>query len=392
MTRDKKASAAKSPLPPDRASPLAPVTPMAAPEDEIKNERKSLGQGGEGPSWRNAEDNVRRHQAEHVSVEAWRRSEKRPIRHQVKNRIDTTRYRKSRSSSPPGEEILLPVGENPQPAVTAAELPQANAVLRPGTTTDLADVFSRLCAYRDSHLSSLQFGFKRGLVYFYNSEGPGGALWCPIARRYHDPLERPAVHIFPFSLGMGTVGTIFGADGIRDSVSPRSGLIMSSSLERRFERHLITLVPASKELMPDGSIKRWKIVVTDRDVEKWRFDELWCSMGDLNGVELEFKSDCRPKTQFLYFHYVIALLRARKQNHTPGWLAWAASNKFPWVVPGRYISENLLFVLVQQAGVGVWGEASAAFAGGIVPDSVPPSGEDWAVAGVLRKAGFFDGY
>jgi hypothetical protein len=260
---------------------------------------------------------------------------------------------------------------------------QVVAAVNPGEPALFTSTPPGFWAYKGSRPSPIHPGFTRELISQYNSEGPNGALWCPIARRYHDPLERPAAYIFPFFLGRDVVKTVFGKDGVEASKSSRNGLIMSSSLEKRFDMHLITIVPAGAELTADGSIKRWKVVVINKDAERWRFDELGCTVGELNGIELEFKSDHRPDARFLYFRYVTALLLARKLNQAPGWLTQVASNEFTWVVPGPYIRENMLFALAQLFGCGIWEEASVAFAGGVVLESAPPSREDWKAAEAL---------
>jgi hypothetical protein len=64
----------------------------------------------------------------------------------------------------------------------------------------------------------------------------------------------------------------------------------------------------------NNSVKN--VAVTDMD----------CELGDLDGRELHFETEARPAASYLYFHYLLPTLRARKDGRkgllsSPPWRA-----------------------------------------------------------------------
>jgi len=71
-----------------------------------------------------------------------------------------------------------------------------------------------------------------------------------------------------------------------------------------------------------GSIERWKIRIVDDDTKIKRIptmDSRVLTFGDIDGTELVFQTSHCPKARYLYFRYVVALLRARRHKRK-GWL------------------------------------------------------------------------
>ena len=71
----------------------------------------------------------------------------------------------------------------------------------------------------------------------------------------------------------------------------------------------------------------------------------------MDGNELGFITDFRPAAMFLYYHFVITLLR-NKKNRQPGWEPLWAKTKtgHPWVTPGPYLRKSMLLQLARFTG------------------------------------------
>ena len=71
----------------------------------------------------------------------------------------------------------------------------------------------------------------------------------------------------------------------------------------------------------------------------------------LDGKEPSFKNDHRPASRFLYYHFVITLLR-NKRDRQPGCDKFAVElpTGRPFATIGRYMRESMLLVLAKNAG------------------------------------------
>ncbi|KAF8249172.1 hypothetical protein K440DRAFT_641527 [Wilcoxina mikolae CBS 423.85] len=73
------------------------------------------------------------------------------------------------------------------------------------------------------------------------------------------------------------------------------------------------------------------------------------TFGDIDGTELVFQTSHRPKARYLYFHYVVALLRTRRHKRK-GWLQQQTQREIAWATPGRYLRETMLRTLIAAVG------------------------------------------
>ncbi|KAF8535128.1 hypothetical protein BDD12DRAFT_893956 [Trichophaea hybrida] len=109
------------------------------------------------------------------------------------------------------------------------------------------------------------------------------------------------------------MATVFGRETETELFSPRNGFIMSSFIEELFDLHQVAFVSADeKAAREDGMIMRWRLVVIDENILNDDVYEKGCFIRDINNTELAFKSAARPASRFLYYHYVVSILRARK--------------------------------------------------------------------------------
>jgi len=226
---------------------------------------------------------------------------------------------------------------------------------------------------RVSRSSKDQSAFRADMVQEYNCREPGGdGLWCSIIGKYLDPDYVTAAHIFPYVLGPRVMSMIFGEESPNEMFAPCNGLIMGAGIEPKFDKHLIVLVPGS-DVPREGIIRRWRTRLVDKTQKDRSIPEAGCKLGDLDGRELEFKSDARPAARYLYYHYVIALLRARRHKRK-GWLTNIAGKEIMWATPGKYLRESMLKTLARHAGHDVY-EESVVFDEHVIRETTPLTDE-----------------
>lgn len=199
--------------------------------------------------------------------------------------------------------------------------------------------------------------FRSKTIMAYNATRPhplSEDLWCPILRNYFSAGGMRVAQIFSHRHGQELMDGIFGTEeGQKNALlSPQNGLLMIAEAEERFRKGLFVIVPSTKNESSceiarwhSSNPKRYKIRVIDRKAYKMTrsppgcFEMRW---NDLDGQELEFRSEYRPRSQYLYFHYCVAMLR-RSWYHSERntLLSDRFGNKF-WDTPGSYLSRKLL--------------------------------------------------
>lgn len=140
---------------------------------------------------------------------------------------------------------------------------------------------------------------------------------------------------------MTTLTQTFVEESAHEIFSQRNGLILARQIEDKIGKHQAVLIPATP--VPSGSpIMNWEFKVIDEAC----VGEL--TFRDLDGRELVFRSDARPRARYLYFHYVLSLLRARRHNRK-GW-AKTMMKEVAWATPGRYMLRSMVQALVKVVG------------------------------------------
>jgi HNH endonuclease len=187
-----------------------------------------------------------------------------------------------------------------------------------------------------------------------SSDGPilGEGIWCPITKQYAGPLYRCAAHIIPHFIGYENVAWMLGdegdiAAGFSHIWNLRNGLIMSKDLEKRFDAGDVVIVPIPTE---NGAPQRLRLLLLNPALGHHRYVETGKFYSELDGTELEFKGNWRPGLRYLYWHYVMSILRAAKWE-TAGWDD--LKKRFPdgpiWATPGPYLRKSI----VQQLGMAI---------------------------------------
>lgn len=217
-----------------------------------------------------------------------------------------------------------------------------------------AFVHTLLSLYKDpstvrKRSSKIQSEMKKQSVARYEaSKGAKekGQIWCCITQAYHEQEDIRAAHIVPHSLSLELADYIFGSGSGTRMDSVDNCLLIHSSVERAFDRGQFVLIPLDAKEDP---ILRWKIKVTDNSALKTLiFTE---NLEDLDDREVVFLNMNRPASRFLYYHFVVTLLR-NKKSRKPGWEKFSAElpTGKPFATMGPYLRESMLLALAKMAG------------------------------------------
>ena len=215
---------------------------------------------------------------------------------------------------------------------------------------------------------SLQSAFRSDLILQMGSDHPEldrpDDLWCPVTHMYW-PLEATvASDFFPSRCGEATMDAIFGgrpsdSGGHSDLFKAENGILWSIGAEKRFQEGHFVIVPDIPTHHPNptqqqevenweaSDPKEYKIRVLDptHTLMTAKFLMTDTTWADLDGQRLHFKTDFRPRAQYLYFTYCAAMLRR--------WLMdkhREASSADIWGVPGRYMPKAMLMGFVEHMG------------------------------------------
>jgi HNH endonuclease len=173
-----------------------------------------------------------------------------------------------------------------------------------------------------------------------------GLTWCHISGTWNLSANVKAAHIVPFFLNMDKLSEIlFGTQS--DSLEKGgNALLMSNTIEPWFDKYLIVVVPVDPKEEP---ITRWKTEVLSSDIKN-----MLCTVVDrkrytgreLDGKELVFIGKARPVSRFLYFHFIMALVRIKdleRRGWQDIWARYYQRRLFP--TPGNYMRKAMLLAL-----------------------------------------------
>ncbi|MCJ1258541.1 hypothetical protein MMC24_006374 [Lignoscripta atroalba] len=235
--------------------------------------------------------------------------------------------------------------------------------------TEGAFIATLLALYKDpmtsnKRSSTNQTNMRRAAIQAYRSDlqAPEGKLWCPISKGFFDSADMKAAHIVPASLGPEVVDYLFGHGSGSRLSSADNCLIIHRTVERSFNDGNFVLLPINANDLP---IQRWRICLTNssamsRDIGR-------TSLAVRNGSEVEFRTSFRPAARFLYYHFVVTLLRNKKYCQ-PGWeKIWMdLRTGHPWPTPGRYLRKSILLTLARYADDVEESEVEKLFAGDLL--------------------------
>ena len=198
---------------------------------------------------------------------------------------------------------------------------------------------------------TVQSNFRKDLVAAYHSKHPDdGSLWCPVLHTFDDnPDNRVAAHIFPRRLGQRVMNQIFGLEANEDLYGVRNGLIISPTIEAKFDKFQVVIVPA-KPRTAANPVDDWVLRIVDHQIDDYKVHDIGKTFKELDGRPLVFLSNARPATRYLYFHYVVSMLLANSNRSRKTGVISTASKNIVWATPGKYICQNLLAALMREFG------------------------------------------
>lgn len=141
-------------------------------------------------------------------------------------------------------------------------------------------------------------------------------LWCPIFQQYCRPDSVKAAHIVPYSIGEYNCQYLFGNDeaGKEHFFDDGNGLLLHKDLEAVLDNAQIAIVPKDT----DNTSADELVVVLDPAILKRKGSYGSPPWGDLAGRPLLFRRSQRPRLRYLYFKFLMNLMR-RRRYECQGW-------------------------------------------------------------------------
>ncbi|KAI0445125.1 hypothetical protein F4803DRAFT_571926 [Xylaria telfairii] len=232
--------------------------------------------------------------------------------------------------------------------------PGAIRLLQPGSVGGMAIGHTLLHLYRvhDGLKNPLKkkrsSTWRRDALEYYDADNQKGLVWCHATGVYQMKEFVKAAHIVPFFLQVGDLDVdIFGSRG-KELQTPTNCLLFTQRIKGWFDKYLFVIVPIDYDETP---ITRWKIELVGKSILD---TEMYTGHGEhygreLDGKELIFLSENRPASRFLYFHFIMALVRMR-DIQAEGWKeTWARYfTKQPFPTPGNYLRKTMLLAINQH--------------------------------------------
>lgn len=191
---------------------------------------------------------------------------------------------------------------------------------------------------------------KEALVYYNGSirrRASRSLSWCHVLGDWWPSDYHEVAHIVPsFPEDHGFDKLLFGE---RTQSLQRAGnaLLMASCTKMLYDSHRIVIVPVNAKETP---ITRWRTELISPEI--WD-KKIWPGIpgAHLHKKELEFRNENRPVPRFLYFRFVMALIRI-KDLQRPGWEhVWAHYHeRRPFPSLGNYMRNSMLRALATHFG------------------------------------------
>ncbi|OAP54172.1 hypothetical protein AYL99_11707 [Fonsecaea erecta] len=219
------------------------------------------------------------------------------------------------------------------------------------STSDLAYIDSLLARMRTPSRANLslfklrdvneQHRFRTTAIKAYGADCPSNPdlIWCCISGGFKNASVVVAAHIVPYKIGEVQASYIFGEQRGPPGhiMSPGNCLLMGIELEIAFNDGRFAIVPGQ------GPYELKVLVLGDP-----RGDS---TLEEIDGKVLQFQTEFRPAKRYLYFAFVVSLLRMQRCE-VPGW--WqtilASQDIKPFTSPGEYLRTSTLFTMAQRIG------------------------------------------
>ncbi|KAJ5899517.1 hypothetical protein N7495_004261 [Penicillium taxi] len=205
---------------------------------------------------------------------------------------------------------------------------------------------------------SKQSQFRADVHEYYGISG-GDDSFCHVLNMHLNGKLIKAAHIVPKCLSPEEVAHLFGQEMI-NTMDARNGLLLHRCIENALDCGDIVIVPVGSEI---NQPSRWKCVLIN---EARRNDIIWqgfyqtpnreirrsndslkrmklIKSQDIDGKELTFTNDHRPRKRFLYFRFLISYLWAKRKGREISEEKVQARRVWPTI--GRYLRKSTLQAL-----------------------------------------------
>ncbi|RYP74434.1 hypothetical protein DL769_004011 [Monosporascus sp. CRB-8-3] len=222
---------------------------------------------------------------------------------------------------------------------------------------------------------SQQSRFKSDLIAFYDAaithpKKPKVVIYLHDAatgRHLHKDMVR-AAHLVPQSFGGHMLVALFGINVEGELYTPYNGLLLHKQVEKAMDDGAIAVVPdlpddpSTEEVATWESTEpknyKWRIIDTDAAIldeglsaTEGSLDDM--TVRDLDGRQLSFKNDMRPRARYLYFLFVVAQLKLAWRHdylEEPSNVIDKQLGKGFWATKGRYLRRSFLLALAEEIG------------------------------------------
>ncbi|KAH8594429.1 hypothetical protein B0O99DRAFT_687661 [Bisporella sp. PMI_857] len=218
-----------------------------------------------------------------------------------------------------------------------------------------------------------QARFKKGLFAAYDGARGSGKqkatlLWdIGTGRWLRKDLVR-AAHLVPHTMGKDFLNAMFGPDVENELNSYHNGLLLDNAIEKAMDDGAIAIVPDVPDDPSDKQVLDWE--TKEPKQYKWRvidgtalsLDEVISSklasddsdmdVRALDHKPLVFRNSTRPRARYLYYLFVVAVLKRawRFGNRKDPTILGSNLSKGFWGTRGRYLKKSFLLALSDEIG------------------------------------------
>lgn len=180
-----------------------------------------------------------------------------------------------------------------------------------------------------------------------HEDAPRNAAWCHITGCWHPADFHRAAHIVPSFFDDHVFGKLLFGEQSRSLRGAGNALLLSDWVKGWFDSYDIVVVPVDAKETP---ITRWRAEIVSPKLQKGQLVPGLLGK-DVHGKELVFLNENRPVPCFLYFHFIMALIRIKDLQRF-GWEAvWARYyEQRPFPTPSKYMRDSMLLALATHFG------------------------------------------
>lgn len=176
----------------------------------------------------------------------------------------------------------------------------------------------------------------------------GFRYWCHVTRSWGLREDVKPTLIVPLFRDLASMSELLFGTQCENLESGHNALLLSGGIASWFTSHKLVVIPVDASTKQKQPIQQWRVDILDPDISSQTYtafpDRRYGR--DIDGQELQFLGEKRPSARFLYFHFLMALVRA-KDLHKPGWQeTWARYHEEkPFAAPEPYMWQMMMGAL-----------------------------------------------